>query len=178
MAVIDQQKHYTAIEDLVPDGYSILELEEGDLNRDSCKDAVVILARNGEEEEEKAPKRPTLLLLGQPDHTYKITARNDKSVMSAMAGGMEGEALKGIIIKEGYFSFEYFGRMPGGVEWEYTVTFKYDRMDSGHWFLHRDGLTVYRDLKPVSNKMKTTKDFGKVFFEQFDVDKDFESMMR
>lgn len=158
----------------VPEGYNIFIAAEGDLNGDTCKDMVVALANN-DESMENPKKRPLLLLLGQPDQTYKVAARSDKALMNASEGGEHGEPLKEFVIKNGYFSIENYGGMMSH-SWEYIVTFKYDPADGGHWLLHRDSFIVYEEEeKETSRETKTEKDFGKVPFEQFDVEKDMES---
>ena len=79
-----------------------------------------------------------------------------------------GDPFMGIKIKNGYFSVEHYG----GSSWRWTriITYKYSKQDK-EWFLHKDGSESFHASEPqkVETKIKTTKDFGQIKFEEFDI---------
>ncbi|OQA01818.1 MAG: hypothetical protein BWY70_00237 [Bacteroidetes bacterium ADurb.Bin408] len=69
------------------------------------------------------------------------------------------------------FSVEHYG----GSAWRWTciITYKYSKQEK-EWLLHKDGaenLYIYEPEK-VERNIKTTKVFGKVKFEAFDIYKE------
>lgn len=75
-----------------------------------------------------------------------------------------------LVIKNGYFSAEFYG---GATQlWSRTITFKYSPAEK-KWFLHKDVSSSWYccdDEHPdEKTTLKTTRDFGKIPFEVFDV---------
>ncbi|MBV4358185.1 hypothetical protein [Pinibacter aurantiacus] len=159
--------------DFITEGYGLLGSARGDLNRDSLDDMVLVVYKKGEDSTDidHPAKRPLLLLIGQADSTYKLATKSDNAVYCKNCGGMMGDPFMGITIKNGYFSVELAGG--SGDRWSRIVTFKYVA-DESKWFLHKDGTESYQvpDPEKITRKTRTTKDFGKVAFEDFDVYKD------
>jgi hypothetical protein len=157
--------------DLIPENYGLLNATYGDLNRDSINDLVMVLYRKGEEDSSGEVKRPLLLLVGQPDSTYKLVAKSEKAVYCKNCGGMMGDPFQRIAIKNGYFSVEHYGG--SAWRWTRTITFKYNA-EENKWYLHKDGSESFHAADPekVTSKILTMKDFGKVAFEDFDVYKE------
>jgi len=157
----------------IPENYGPLGSARGDLNRDSLGDMVLVLYKKGEDstDMDHLAKRPLLLLIGQADSTYKLAAKSDNAVYCKNCGGMLGDPFMGITIKNGYFSVELSGG--SGDRWSRIITFKYIA-EENKWLLHKDGTDSYQAIEPdkVTSKMLTTKDFGKVAFEDFDVYKE------
>jgi hypothetical protein len=159
----------------VPKDYTILDTILGDLNLDSYADIIMLLKKDGEETTsdviDNPEKRPLLILLGQADNTYKLAARNDNVVLCVDCGGMMGDPYQQVVIKNGYFSIEHYG----GSAWRWTriVTFKYSPVDD-YWYLYKDGGDSFHASDPenMTTKVKTTKDFGKVPFDKFDIYKE------
>jgi len=154
-----------ALSKFVPDGYKILDVISGHLNRDSRTDYLLILEeKNGDTEEQK---RPLLILTRRQNGQLKFEARNDNVVYCALCGGMMGDPYMQTVIKNGYFTVEHYG----GSSWRWTrlITFKYSKRE-GKWYLHKDGGVSFHASEPnkVEEKVKTVKDFGKVPFEQFE----------
>ena len=155
-----------------PKGYVLLDSMSGDLNRDAHRDLILIYKQAQESEDfDKPSKRPLLLYLGQTDgRTYRLAARNDKAVLCSLCGGVMGDPYSGLAIKNGFFTVEHHG----GSNWRWTrfITFRYDTKDK-KWYLHKDGGENYHTSEPhkSTTSVKTTKDFGRIVFEQFDADK-------
>ena len=158
-------------------GYSILDTTSGDLNRDSFKDLIVIYIKDTEEKTsdviDNPVYRPLLIYIGQSNGTLKMTAKNETAVLCYDCGGVMGDPFSQVVIKNGYFTVEHYG----GSSWRWTrfVTFKYSTSDS-NWYLHRDGGDSFHasDPKNVTTNVKTTKDFGVIPFDKFDIYKEYE----
>ncbi len=103
-----------------------------------------------------------------PAGTFKVVARNDNTVYCIDCGGMMGDPFQGITIKKGYFSVEHCG----GSAWRWTriITYKYSKAEN-YWFLYKDGSDNFHTSEPekVECKIRTTKNFGKIPFDKFDI---------
>lgn len=159
----------------VPNGYSFLGGEKGNLNLDKYADIVLVLKKDNEKDtsdvNDHPEKRPLLIFLGQTDGSYKLAGRNDNTVYCIDCGGVFGDPFDGISITNGNFSINHYG----GSSWRWTriVTYKYSPADK-NWYLFRDGSESFHTSNPnkVESKIKTAKNFGKVPFEKFDIYKD------
>ena len=159
----------------IPAGYSLLDSVSGDLDLDKMKDYILVLKKNGEDtlagDPAKAPHRPLLILAGVAGGGFILKAKNDKTVLCFTCGGLMGDPFMGIVIKNGYFSIEHYG----GSSWRWTriITYKYSTADS-RWYLFKDGHEYFHATQPdsVQRTILTTKDFGKVAFEEFDIEKE------
>lgn len=164
-----------ALKKFVPKGYVALDITKGDLNLDTYPDVIMVLKKVNEEQTssdtDHPEKRPLLILIGQPDKSYKLAARSENTVYCFKCGGIMGDPFSGITIKKGYFTVEHFG----GSAWRWTrfVTYKYSAKDKD-WYLHKDGHESYHATEPDKGKTATytVKDFGKVPFAQFDIYKE------
>ena len=160
------------LSDFVPENYSILDTTSGDLNLDGINDFIVVLKKNGEDTLsdviDNPERRPLLILLRDQNNKFTLTRRNNNTVYCFDCGGVMGDPFMGIIIKNGYFSVEHYG----GSSWRWTriITYKYSKQDK-EWFLHKDGSESFHASEPqkVETKIKTTKDFGQIKFEEFDI---------
>ena len=161
--------------EFVPKNYSILDTVSGDLNLDDIKDYILILKKNGEDSLsdfiENPEKRPLLILLRNKDNKLQLARKNNNTVYCVDCGGMMGDPFMGVTIKNGYFSIEHYG----GSSWRWTriITYKYNKQEN-EWFLHKDGSVSFHASDPETEetKIKTTKDFGRVKFENFDIYKE------
>jgi hypothetical protein len=159
----------------ISEGYTVLDTTSGSLNLDLYPDMIIVLKKNGEEitsdVSEHPEKRPLLILLGQADNTYKLAARNDNSVYCIDCGGVMGDPFLDVVIKNGYFSVEHYGG--SAWRWTRTITFKYSPAND-YWYLYKDGGDSFHasDPESVTTKVETTKNFGKVPFDKFDIYKD------
>ncbi|NLL28705.1 MAG: hypothetical protein GX259_07900 [Bacteroidales bacterium] len=163
--------------EFLPTNYSILNATSGDLNLDGINDYILVLKKNDEDSlffvSDGPEKRPLLILIRDKNNKLKLVRRNDNTVYCFGCGGIMGDPFMGITIKNGYFSVEHYG----GSAWRWTriITYKYSKKDN-EWFLHKDGSESFYVFEPenVESKIKTTKDFGKVKFEEFDIYKEDE----
>ncbi|RFS15129.1 hypothetical protein D0T08_18815 [Emticicia sp. C21] len=159
----------------IPKGYILLDSASGDLNRDEYNGLILVLNKPDEKEtsdvSEHPTLRPLLLLIGQPSHTYKVVARNDKAVYCVDCGGMMGDPFTQIVIKNGYFSIEHYGG--SSWRWGLITTFKYSATDK-IWYLYKQGSTSMHTSDPdkVKTKITTTKNFGKIPFSKYDIYKE------
>lgn len=158
----------------VPEGYTAIDTSYGNLNLDQYQDMIMVLKQNGEDtasDVDNPEKRPLLVLVGQPDNSFQLAARNDNVVLCINCGGAMGDPFTGVTIKNGYFSAEHYG----GSAWRWThiITFKYSPADK-NWFLHKIGYESFHALNPkeATSRTETTKDFGTLPFEKFDVYKE------
>lgn len=159
----------------VPKDYSILDIATGNLNLDEYPDMILVLKKNGEDKTsdvvDHPEKRPLLILVGQPDGTFKLVARNDNTVYCIDCGGMMGDPYQGITIKNGYFSVEHYGG--SAWRWTKTITYKYSKEEK-YWFLHKDSFKSFNANEPakIEREILTTKKFGKVPFHKYDIYKE------
>lgn len=160
------------ISKFIPDSYAILDAVYGDLNLDKKEDLILVLKKNGEDTlsdvVDNPEKRPLLILLSDMDNKLHLVKRNDNTVYCIDCGGMMGDPYMGITIKNGYFSVEHYG----GSAWRWTriITYKYSKVDKD-WLLHKDGSEGFHIGEPdtIWRSVETSKDFGKVKFEDFDI---------
>jgi hypothetical protein len=155
-----------------PKGYTVLDSASGDLNRDAHPDFILVYKKSQESDDMDNPSpRPLLLYLGQADKTYQLASSNDKVVLCSQCGGVMGDPYSALAVKNGFFTVEHMG----GSSWRWTrfITFKYNTKDK-KWYLHKDGGEYFHASEPEKSetKIKTSKDFGKILFEQFDYNKE------
>jgi len=156
----------------IPAGYSLLDSASGDLNGDPHPDLALVLRKDGEDSTsdviDHPELRPLLLLTSGASGAYALAARTDKAVYCVDCGGVMGDPYTGLTVKNGYISVEHYGG--SGWRWTRIVTFKYDAKER-HWFLHRDGGESFHATEPekVEETVRTTKDFGRVRLEDFDI---------
>lgn len=163
--------------EFVPTNFSVLDTVSGDLNLDLKNDYILVLKKNGEDSlsnvVDNPERRPLLILLRDKDNKLQLVRRNDNTVYCIDCGGMMGDPYMGITIKNGYFSVEHYGG--SALRWTNIITFKYSKQ-ANEWFLHKDGTDIFHASEPekVESKIRTTKDFGNVKFEEFDIYKEDE----
>jgi hypothetical protein len=159
----------------IPSGFSLLDSASGDLNKDKYPDYILILKKNNESEISNCLDNPSLrplyIFLGNESNKFTLVASNEKAVLCFDCGGIFGDPYDGITIKNGFFTIEHYG----GSAWRWTkyITFKYNTKDS-NWYLHKVISHNYHNSNPnkISSKVLTTKNFGKILFEDFDIYKD------
>ncbi len=166
-----------SLNQFIPSGYTAIDTLSGDLNSDDYNDMLLVYKKNGEDSTsnsiENPEKRTLIILIGQPDKTYKLVAQNRNVVYCVDCfGGTMGDSFMGLVIKNGYFSIEHYG----GSIWRTarTITFKYSKIEQ-NWFLHKDGIESFHatdENEKKTTEIKTKKDFGIVPFEKFDIYKE------
>lgn len=155
----------------IPNGYIPMDTTYGDLNRDSIQDVVLIVRdpneKNINDTNYDPSPRSLLLLIGKPDGSYQLAARNDSVVLCYDCGGVWGDPFFDVVIKRGYFSVEHYG----GSAWRWThiITFKYNTQKHD-WLLHKVGGESYHAGDPEGTKeekVQSVKDFGIIPFVQY-----------
>jgi hypothetical protein len=152
------------LKSFVSNGYSVLGLTKGDLNRDNYGDAIMVLYKKSEKQTsdviDHPEKRPLLILVGQPDRSFKLANRNDNAVFCVDCGGQMGDPFTGVTVKKGYFSVEHYGG--SGWRWTRIITFKYSPADK-NWFLHKDGGERFHAIthEEVKSRLKQLRTSGK-----------------
>lgn len=160
------------LSEFVPTDYSVLDTVSGDLNLDEIKDYILVLKKNGEDTLSNVianpERRPLLILLRNKDNKLQLARKNYNTVYCIDCGGVMGDPFMGITIKNGYFSVEHYGG--SARRWTRIITYKYSKQDN-EWFLYKDGSESFHASEPekVESKIKTTKDFGRVKFEDFNI---------
>jgi hypothetical protein len=174
-AMAQNQPLPAAVSSYVPKGYDVLNRTTGDLNLDQYPDLILVLNKPNEAETSDVvshpEKRPLLIFIGGPDHSYTFAGRSDNAVYCIDCGGALGDPFEAVSIKHGYFSVEHFG----GSAWRWTriITFKYSTTEK-NWFLYKDGNESFHTSAPnkITRKTYTVKNFGKVPFHHFDIYKE------
>lgn len=156
----------------IPQNYSLLDTASGDLNFDKIPDMILVLRENIEdtltEITEIPVKRPLLILIRNADNELKSVRKNENTVYCLTCGGIMGDPFTGITIKDGYFTVEHYA----GSAWRWTrdLTYTYSKPDR-EWYLFKEVSESFHISIPDKKKItiRTTKDFGKVKFEDFDI---------
>ena len=166
-APIDSTQLPVAAKSFILPDHEVLKFQKGDLNKDNIEDIVVVLENKKGDD---MAARPLLLLTQDAKGVYSLAARNDKVVACKGCGGVMGDPLAGITIKNGFFTIEEEG---GSRErWTRYITFQFDTTQKT-WILHRidESMTDTQDAKNDKKTVKTAKNFGKVLFAKYDSEK-------
>ncbi len=154
-----------------PAGFKLRDTKIGDVNLDGRPDKLVVLERSSQASEME--KRPLLIFTRGTDKMLRLVARNDNAVLCRGCGGVMGDPYQGITIKNGFFSIEHYG---GSRErWSEVITFRFEGKDA-RFYLWKYGGESFDSLsanpdKPLESWLKTSKQFGKLRFEDFDPEK-------
>jgi hypothetical protein len=161
----------------IPDGYSILDTNRGDLDLDAIPDILLVLQKDpmtaadfaAEDSAAESLVRPLIILSGHSDGSFTNMGENDNVVLCRKCGGVMGDPYRSTVIKNGYFSVQHFGGSRD--KWSTITTFKYSK-GAGRWLLHKNGgnqVNSKDDEMVVENEwVKSEKDFGEIDFEEFD----------
>ena len=157
----------------IPHGYTVLDIVEGDLNRDQRPDLLAVLKHVDEKKlaaKGKEPVRPVVIFARQSNDQYQLAARGDRIVYCSTCGGQMGDPYGSLVLKKGYFTIEQYGG--SAWRWAHYTTFNYDRKRK-QWFLHKDGSEHFHVGAPkkVTTKVKSVKDFGRISLQDFSHDK-------
>jgi hypothetical protein len=161
----------------IPQTFEVHTQVMGDLNLDGFPDIILVLRKPGEDSLHPGPLRPMILLIGQPNNSFKLAGRNDSVVYAHDMGGVSNdEPLEGITISKGSFMIEHYGGLGSG-KWDRKITFNYSATEK-FWYLFKDEtnyttLSFNDSTKQITpevggpQELKTIKDFGKVRFDKF-----------
>lgn len=157
---------------VVPDGYYVQGIHQGDLDEDGRDDYVMVVARQGEDslamQSDQPIHRDLLLILAQPDGSFGVAGHNDRVVYCTRCGGVMGDPLEEIVVDSGKVTIQQYGG--SAWRWSRTTRFVHSKERSG-WFLALDSTESYHIAQPddISHHRETPVEFGKVRFEDFDV---------
>jgi hypothetical protein len=148
-----------------------IAFETADLDRDGRPDALLVLeatTRQPDDEESDGFTRTLVVLLGQPDGTYREAARNAKVAYCTGCGGVMGDPFEGVEVKPGSFTVSNAGG--SNRRWTHAYTFNYSRRDRT-WQLVRVTSHAFHTSQPDLEEVKVStppKDFGKIAIADFD----------
>lgn len=156
---------------LVPDGFVIMDKAEGDINNDGTQDMLLVLKSQQEKDEEllgdDAPERMLRLLVKDANGMYSIAADNNNAIFKKNMGGAgSDDPYQSITVKPGQFSITHMG---GSTDrWTYRHTFSYNKAANA-WFLKtiEEGDFDAMDPKDAAQTIKTAKLFGEINFVNF-----------
>lgn len=163
----DTEDWSETIMDLTPEGYVLFKTYKGDLNNDEHEDMVAVF--NAVDSNDEMINRAVMLVTTNADGKMKVAAFNKNAALCGECGGVMGDPLADVVIKNGYFTIEHFGG--SRTKWTNDPTFKYNKED-GKWYLHKHSKQFHDGLDPEngsSSSILSTKDFGVVDFEEFNI---------
>ena len=138
-------------------GWQVIDDQMGQLNNDSYEDRLVVL----DTDDKKVPNdRMLLVLFGQPNSTYTISATSDSAIPCSECGGAMGDPYGGVEIKDKKIIISSSGGSADRWEIEETYVF-----ESGRWMLDERKTTSYNvNQEPPEPKVeiKTREELGGV----------------
>lgn len=159
------------IVDFIPNTHEIMDSIRGDLNGDAFSDVLLLLRNETESESNENLNRPLLILLGTATG-YRLGAISETAVYCFLCGDVMGDPYTGMQIDtSGTFSLNHYG----GSNWRWTrnLTFRFD-VEAKDWFLLQDvseSFSVFEEDN-VQVDLKTSKEFGRLSFSEFDIYKE------
>ena len=160
----------------VLEGYFILNAVEGNLNLDTYQDAILVLARNGEDSlsnYDNPIQRKFLILTGKRKGKYQLVLESEKMIYYYLYDINFRDAFSDLAISDGSFTVGFYGGTR--MRWYRGLTFTYDA-EKRNWFLTEDSSGTFDSLQEDESfnteKTLTPKDFGIISVADFDVYKD------
>jgi hypothetical protein len=147
----------------IPKGYGALDIVSADLNIDGINDFLLASFKIDEAKINPSPKRNLKILLGQPDHTFKLDCESWTVLVPLDMGGFS-DPYPGIIVDKGTFVIQF----SGGSNWKETAatTFKYSRADKD-WIQTKEITESYfMDKRQYESDTLTAKEFGRRSFKK------------
>lgn len=131
-----------AIEKQLPQGFSTLFFQTGDLNDDGLSDYIVVAYKKDEKQIDESggdtPGRPLLIFVQRKDGKYILAARNDDVVSPIDSGGPCDQILDSgedaVAVKGTYLTIQ--NGVACGQHWTDYITFKYVK-SLNNWIFHR-----------------------------------------
>ncbi|WP_432406231.1 hypothetical protein [Wukongibacter sp. M2B1] len=114
------------IGEFIPDGWEILDIAEGDLNKDGINDKAFVI----ESSDEYRQQRNLLIVFGNKDDTYTLSIRAEKAILLSNEGGPFGDPFLDILIDRGSVLIKFMGGSSS--RWNQHYRFRYQ--DNG-WYL-------------------------------------------
>ncbi|WP_432405959.1 hypothetical protein [Wukongibacter sp. M2B1] len=131
------------IGEFIPNGWEILDIAEGDLNKDGILDKAIVIKKSGEDE---ISKRDLIIAFGNRDNTYTLSIRAKEAVDSANPLAT-------------YEPFEdiYVNRGSLVIECLYGTKYRFRYQDNG-WYLI--GFTDLIEHSRVRPQLSISQDFN------------------
>ncbi len=126
----------------VPSGFKLLKEIKGDVTKDGKDDLIKIFEMPAKNEDKEI--RRLYLFRNIEDSNSDCIVENDNAVWTSEDGGMMGDPLDDIYIKNGSLFFSYYG----GSAWRWSVRFQ---------FLMRDGILSLVGKEDTSENINTSE---------------------
>ncbi len=178
------------VKKFIPPSYKIFDSAVGLLNDDNRPDVLLVLKKREEYlDNQPAPARICMLLLSQPDGTFKLVASSRKAVYNRDKDGElpNSEPYSAITIDKGTFTIEHWFGGSAGVSSGECATFQYSALLK-NWYLSKfktysysQNYSANENEDTIANVaasaytpsfdsvVKTPSDFGKISFKQYDI---------
>ena len=137
-------KEIKNIEYFIPNGWEVLQTENGDLNKDGLADAVIVAEDvnyknvDGSSCGEFSCPRRILILFQTKNGEYELSIKSDKAILLAGEGGIFGDPFAGVKIENGSLLISFYG----GSAWRWSRSYRFRYQDGG-WFLIGATLNSY-----------------------------------
>lgn len=127
--------HGSRVQDFVPEGYSIISQVKGQLNNDTITDfAIIIESREMvvdlKEKDSSQKPRILVILLGNESGGFQRSVQSNESTLLSNEGGIFGDPLDKMIIKNRTLWIKYFGGSSD--KWSYAYKW---RLQNNRWTL-------------------------------------------
>ena len=136
----------------IPNGYEMLDYVKGDLNGDKKEDAILILKKAGESDDDA---RPFLILTRQNNGKLIPEKRNDSLVMCRECGGIFGDPYENTEISNNAFTINFYGG--SSWRWGYNYRFEY-KPAKKNWYLVNEKQLSYHNTEPEVNEKRVSID--------------------
>lgn len=164
------------MEAFIPKGYFLLKTAKGNLNADKIEDVVLVVGKSNEDSlssPENPLKRKLFILTGCGNNLYKLAAQNENAVYYYKYDANFTESLVDIRTIKNGFIIDHYGGFAR--RWGRSTTFKYNSYRK-KWVVFEDEYTTFDATdadKILTEKTTTAKDFGLLFFEKFNIYKNW-----
>ncbi len=161
----------------IPKGYILLFQYTADLNADSLPDKIIVIGIDKSlgdaalksifSSDVNMQKRPVIILLGQPDHSYKRVTRNDNAIAQSLG---TKDPFSSIKCETGSFIIEHTIDSP---DQQCTIDSRFEwSAKQSDWYLKsysQSCISAKPSLDPEDTgfKEKTPKNFGKIPFGKY-----------
>jgi len=150
----------------VQKGYSVLSLDEVDLNRDGRKETVLVIEADDTTNDEGP--RSLLLFSRTPAGKLTLASRNDKAILCRRCGGIFGDPYEGMDFQAGGFTLLHYGG--SNWRWRLDIRFAWSRRDQT-WQLVEVDTESFHTSDPdngKSRRYRPPRDFGLINLAGFD----------
>lgn len=134
----------------VPADWEILDRQEGDMNNDGRKDAILIIQKKVENDDANVQLdqfRKLIILFQNETNQYQVSASSATAIMCRNCGGMLGDPYVSTSILDNSFAIEHYGGSRD--RWDYIHVFNWQ---DGDWFL------VEKTITATDNLLLTSRD--------------------